>query len=65
MTDEITIIYKCEEGNNIRLFGDKFIENNKNKCKMIMKGKKQKLKDLYFCKKINKKQKKNKTTKKK
>ena len=53
MTDEITIIYKCEEVNNIGLFGDKFIENNKNKCKMIMKGKKQKLKDLYFCKKIN------------
>ena len=36
--NEITIIYKnIEKGNKIRIFGEKFVENNKNKCKIKYK----------------------------
>ena len=38
--DEIKIIYrKHSNSNKIRIFGDKFIENNKDKCHIIYKGK--------------------------
>ena len=38
--DEIKIIYRKHiNSNKIRIFGDKFIENNKDKCHIIYKGK--------------------------
>ena len=38
--NEITINYSIEKDKNylIRIFGDKFVENNKDKCKIIFKG---------------------------
>ena len=33
---EINIIYDINEENNIRIFGSKFVENNRNICKMII-----------------------------
>ena len=41
---EITIIYENKEKEKIRLFGDKFIENNKNICKIFFNGKEQEIK---------------------
>ena len=41
-SDEITIIYK-NYYNDIKLFGHIFVENNKDKCKIIYKGKEEKL----------------------
>ena len=37
--DEIRIKYKINESKEIRLFGDKFVENNKNICKIIFEKK--------------------------
>ena len=35
--NKITVLYKISKPNeNIRLFGEKFIENNKNNCKMVI-----------------------------
>ena len=39
--DQIIIKYKIDDieySKNIRIFGDKFVENNKNKCKIIVNG---------------------------
>ena len=39
--DQIIIQYKIEDieySKNIRIFGDNFVENNKDKCKIIIKG---------------------------
>ena len=33
---EINIIYDINEENNITIFGEKFVENNKNICKIII-----------------------------
>ena len=33
---EINLIYDIKEEKNIKIFGSKFVENNKNKCKMII-----------------------------
>ena len=41
--DEIRIKYKIDNPKEIRLFGDKFVENNKNKCKIIIDKKEEKL----------------------
>ena len=44
--DEITIQYKIKNIKNIksiRIFGDEFVKNNKEKCKIIIKGKEMKL----------------------
>ena len=41
--DEINITYKVNE-KEIRLFGDGFVERNKNNCKMIINGKEKQLK---------------------
>ena len=43
--DEITIIYQFVKGlvPNINIFGKKFVENNKDKCKMIIKGRENEL----------------------
>ena len=37
--DEITITYSIEKEKNyfLRIFGDKFVDNNKNNCKIIFK----------------------------
>ena len=43
--DEITLIYKILDERNIQLFGKKFIENNKDKCKMIINGKEKNLEE--------------------
>ncbi len=44
-TNEITIIYKLESWEQeLRILGDKFIENNKNNCKLLINGKKGSLK---------------------
>jgi len=45
--DEITIIYKVKE-KEIKLFGEDFVENNKNNCKLIINGKEQELKEKYY-----------------
>ena len=36
---EINIIYDIKRKNNIKIFGSKFVENNKNICKMIIDNK--------------------------
>ena len=43
--NEITIIYLIEKDKNylMRIFGDKFVENNKKVCKITIKGKEQEL----------------------
>ena len=50
-SDEITIEYKIEKGgifsyffnNKIKIFGNKFVENNKGKCEMVVFGEKYEL----------------------
>jgi DNA polymerase III epsilon subunit-like protein len=44
--DEIRIIYKVNNG-EIKLFGNDFVKNNKNNCKLIIDGKEQELKEFY------------------
>ena len=39
----MTILYNNTENGNIKLFDDKFIENNKNRCYLIINNKKSKL----------------------
>ena len=47
-SDEITLIYKkIDNENKIRIFGKEFVENNRNKCNIIYKGKNYKL-EQYF-----------------
>ena len=43
---EINIIYNINK-KNIRLFDDKFVENNKNICKMIIDNKEYVIKEEY------------------
>ena len=50
---EIKIIYNINKyfEKNIRIFGWKFVENNKNKCKMIINNKKYEITENYkYCK---------------
>ena len=44
---EINIMYNIKEENKIRIFGDKFIENNKNICKMIIDNKEYEITEEY------------------
>ena len=44
---EISIIYNIKDEDYIRLFGDKFVENNKNICKMIIENKEYKIEAEY------------------
>ena len=37
--DEITIIYKIDKNNNVKVFGEKFVKKNKKYCKIIYDGK--------------------------
>ena len=44
--NEITIKYKIDkEANKIKIFGKDFIKNNKNKCKIIIEGKEEEIKE--------------------
>ena len=45
--NKITLIYKIKDGEYIKLFGSKFIENNKENCRMIIEFKKTNLKEYY------------------
>ena len=49
-TNDISIIYKIEDEETTNIFGDEFVANNKNFCKIIIDGKENEL-----CSKINKK----------
>ena len=47
----INLIYECEEEGNQNIFGEKFIENNKNNLDLIINGKKTNLISQYKLKK--------------
>ena len=49
---EINIIYKINE-NCINIFGNKFVENNKNNCKMIIDNKEYEITEKYNFQKYN------------
>ena len=51
--DEIKIKYKITEEENIRIFGDEFVNNNKHLCKIIINGKEEELCPFYNTKNIN------------
>ena len=38
--NEINIMYKVDNNNKIKLFGEDFVERNKNNCQIIINGKK-------------------------
>ena len=45
---EINIIYKIEiVEDNIKIFGNEFVENNKNKCKMIIDNKEYEIQEYF------------------
>ena len=44
---EINIIYDIKEENNINIFGFKFVENNKNICKMIIDNNEYEISEKY------------------
>ena len=44
---EINIIYDIKQENKIRIFGAKFVENNRNKCKMIIDNKEYEITEEY------------------
>ena len=50
---EINIIYDINKGNKINIFGSKFVENNKNICKMIIDNKEYKITENYNIKNKN------------
>ena len=55
-TDIITLIYKTTNytiGDKIKIFGEKFIQNNKDKCKIIYNDKKYELNDHFTLIEIN------------
>ena len=52
--NEMTIIYKTDKKNKIRLFGQDFVQKNKNKCYLIIDNEKSELKEFL---EINKEQK--------
>ena len=49
--DEITIIYNIKKSQRkegkIRIFGENFVKNNKNKCKIIIDGKEYELMEEF------------------
>ena len=57
--NQMTIIYRVDEyKDNIKLFGDKFVLNNKDHCYLLIEGQKYELTEFY---ELNNKQKQNKT----
>ena len=50
--NRIKIIYENKENiNKIRIFGEEFVEKNKNKCKILFKNKIYDLQSEFYCKK--------------
>ena len=47
INDEVTIEYDIKNSKEIRLFGDNFVKNNKNKCKIIYNGKEYNLTEYF------------------
>ena len=45
--------YKIDKDKKIRIFGDLFVENNKDKCKIIYKGKEEEIKSYIEIENIN------------
>ena len=45
---EINIIYNIKQKNKIRILGPKFVENNKNICKMIIDNKEYEITEEYY-----------------
>jgi len=53
---EINIIYDIQrDEENIKIFGNKFVENNVNKCKIIIDNKEIKITEDYYVKGYNNK----------
>ena len=52
----INIIYDINKENkeNIKIFGEKFIKNNRNKCRMIIDNKEYEISEKYNIKNYNK-----------
>ena len=46
-SDEITLQYNIKNKEKVKLFGNKFIEKNKNKCKIIIDNKEQDIIEFY------------------
>ena len=44
---DINIIYKSNGNNTIKIFGETFVKNNKNNCKIIYKGKEYELQEYF------------------
>ena len=44
---DIDIIYKSNANKKIKIFGKTFVDNNKNNCKIIYKGKEYELKEYF------------------
>jgi hypothetical protein len=58
--DEITIIYKIDKNDLIKIFDSHFVNNNKNNCKIIFEDKKYELQKYFNVKNYNKKKEKEK-----
>ena len=46
--DEITLVYNVKNKKEIQLFGDTFVERYKGKCKIIIDGVEQELKNIHY-----------------
>ena len=46
--DEITLVYNVKNKKEIQLFGDTFVERYKGKCKIIINGVEQELKNIHY-----------------
>ena len=55
MSEEIICKYKVDNSNEVRIFGDFFVENNKKNCKIIYDGKEQELNGVFNTKDIKNK----------
>ena len=47
MKDEITIIYKIEYNNRIKIFGYEFVKNNKDICRIKVNNNEMELNEYY------------------
>ena len=50
---EINITYDIKEGNEIKIFGEEFVKNNKNICKMIIDNREYEITERYNIKSKN------------
>ena len=56
IVDEINLIYDETELIAIKIFGSEFVENNKDKCKIIVEGEEYELSTTYYFKNEHKKE---------